>query len=82
MFTVYVLQDDSGKLRKGLTNNLKRRLWEHKSGKTRTTARMKNVKIIYSEEFEDKTEARKRELYFKTAAGRRYLKNALSTRGP
>ena len=77
MFTVYILQDNFGKLYKGFTNNLKRRLWEHRNGKTRTTSRMGKIEVVYTENFRDKIEARKRELYFKTAAGRRFIKKIL-----
>jgi len=77
MYTVYVLQDKSGKLYKGLTNNLKRRLAEHKRGKTITTRKMNGLEVIYTEEFKMASEARKREKYFKTAAGRRFLKSKL-----
>lgn len=58
-----------------MTDNLERRLLEHKRGKTITTRKMKNIRLIYKEEFDNFKEARKRELYFKTAAGRRFLKN-------
>lgn len=77
MYTVYVLKDVSGKLYKGFTNNLERRLAEHRRGKTKTTARMENVRIVYSEEYADFKEARKRELYLKSAAGRRFLNKKL-----
>jgi len=46
--------------------------------RTRTTSRMKNVKIIHQETFTTVEEARKREIYFKTAAGRKYLKKVLN----
>lgn len=75
MFTVYVLQDEDGKVYKGMTNNLERRLKEHKSGHTVTTSRMSNLKVAYIEEYEKFEDARKRELYLKSAAGRRFLKN-------
>jgi putative endonuclease len=78
MYTVYVLQDDSGKLYKGCTNDLSRRLSEHNRGKTITTRRMNGLKIIYTEEYAIFDQARKRELYLKTAAGRRYLKIKLN----
>ncbi|MSR71470.1 MAG: GIY-YIG nuclease family protein [Candidatus Taylorbacteria bacterium] len=74
MYVVYVLQDDNGKLYKGFTNNLERRLREHRGGHTRTTRYMKNLKIIYTESYETPTEARSRELYLKSSAGRRFLK--------
>ncbi|MFA5174816.1 MAG: GIY-YIG nuclease family protein [Patescibacteria group bacterium] len=74
MYNVYILKDENGKLYKGFTNNLNRRLSEHKRGKTKTTARMKNLEVIYTEVYNDFDVARKRELYFKSAAGRRFLK--------
>lgn len=60
-----------------MTNNLSRRLSEHRTGKTVTTARMSNIKVIYKEEYDNFGEARKRELYLKSAAGRRYVKYKL-----
>lgn len=77
MFTVYVLQDYEGKLYKGVTNNLERRLSEHRRGKTTTTRRMRDIKLIYKECYGTFKEARKREVYLKTSAGRRFLKNIL-----
>jgi putative endonuclease len=77
MWVVYILKDSSGKLYKGMTSNLSRRLKEHVLGKTRTTARMSNFTVIYQEEFTRFAVARKREVYFKSAAGRRYLKKQL-----
>lgn len=77
MFTVYVLADDCGKLYKGATNNLVRRLTEHQSGRTKTTRHMKNVTVVYTEQYESWSEARSREVYLKSAAGRRFLKKVL-----
>jgi putative endonuclease len=77
MYTVYVLKDENGKFYKGMTNDLKRRLAEHKSGKTITTSRMKNLTIVYTEEYKDFETAQKKELYFKSAAGRRFLKKKI-----
>jgi len=77
MFTVYVLQDASGALYKGYTNNLTRRLQEHRTGHTVTTRKMKGLRVVYREEYDSFGEARARELYFKSAAGRRFLKKIL-----
>jgi len=76
-YTVYILRDDRGNLYKGMTSNLRKRLYDHKSKHTRTTAKMKNPSVAYAEEFDTFDAARKRELYFKTAAGRRFLKKKL-----
>jgi putative endonuclease len=77
MYTVYVLRDSFGKIYKGMTNDLDRRLSEHKSGHTITTSKMKNLFVIYTENYNSFQEARKRELYLKSAAGRRFLKNKI-----
>jgi putative endonuclease len=60
-----------------MTSNLTKRLLDHKSGHTKTTARMKDIHVVYTEEFSTFEDARKRELYFKSAAGRRFLKQKL-----
>ena len=77
MYTVYVLRDSDGKLYKGMTNNFNRRLREHISGHTITTSRMRELEKVYSEEYKTFDEARERELYLKSAAGRRFLKKIL-----
>lgn len=73
MYTAYVLQDEEGHFYKGMTNDLARRLAEHRRGKTRTTRRMPNVRIVYIEQFQTREEAVRRERYLKTAAGRWFL---------
>lgn len=77
VYTVYVLQDDTGKLYKGFTKELQRRLREHRGGGTQTTRSMKNINVVYTEEYPTLAEARKREVYLKSAAGRRFLKKKL-----
>ena len=79
MYIVYVLQDSKGKFYKGMTNNLPRRLAEHKGGATKTTRVMKELRVVYSEELPTRIAARKREKYLKSAAGRRFLKTILDT---
>jgi putative endonuclease len=75
MYTVYVLQDSEGKLYKGFTIDLARRLSEHRRGKTKTTRNMHDLRIVYTEIVLNRIDARKRELYLKSAAGRRFLKS-------
>ena len=77
MFIVYVLKDSNGKLYKGMTNNLERRLNEHRRGHTITTSKMRDLVVAYHENYDSFEEARKRELYLKTAAGRRFIKKIL-----
>jgi len=58
----------------GSTNDPSRRLVEHNSGKVHSTKNRKPFVLIYREEFETETEARKREHYFKTHKGYNELK--------
>ncbi|MFH0806399.1 MAG: GIY-YIG nuclease family protein [Candidatus Brennerbacteria bacterium] len=74
---MYILEDSNGKLYKGMTGDFQRRLKEHRCGGTITTSRMGKFRVVYTEQFEKIDAARKRELYFKSAAGRRFLKKVL-----
>ncbi len=57
---MYVLEDDSGELYFGSTNNLKRRLSEHNNGCSRTT-KNKKISLIYYEAYRAEADARRRE---------------------
>jgi putative endonuclease len=75
--TAYVLIDNKGRLYKGVSNCFVRRFLEHVSGKTKTTKSMQGLRLAYKEEHESFAEARRREKYFKTGAGSRFLKKVL-----
>ena len=77
-FTVYVLYSQQfTRLYKGYTSELNSRLKQHNSAKVRSTKHYIPWSVVYTEEFEFKADAIKREKYFKTAAGRRFLKTKL-----
>ena len=61
----------------GYTENLEKRLLSHNLGKVRSTKAHKPYKLIYKEEYIDKTEARKREIFLKSGQGREQLKACL-----
>ena len=78
MYYVYVLRSiPSGKLYKGYCSDLQRRLLEHNTGKTTSTKPFVPWKIVYYEVLYSLEEAVAREKYFKTSAGRRFLKTVL-----
>lgn len=64
-----------------MTNDINRRLAEHKRGKTKTTRNMNDFKVVYVETYKTFEDGRKRELYLKSAAGRRFLKIKLNKTG-
>ena len=77
-FFTYVLKSErDGHLYVGLTSDLRRRIEEHNKGKVRSTKSRKPLKLVYYEEYEDKTSGRKREMFLKSGQGRLYLKNRL-----
>jgi len=75
--TYILLSRIASKTYVGHTNNLKRRISEHNSGKTVFSKRYKPWTIIYTEKFLDEQSSIKREKYFKSAAGRRWMKKNL-----
>ena len=77
-YYVYVIRSKEGFLYKGMTDNLERRLVEHNNKELSFwTKRGTEWKLIYKEEFDNKTEALKREKWLKTGVGREYLKKIL-----
>ena len=58
----------------GSTRDLEKRLKAHHNGKVRSTKTYRPWKLVYSEHFETYTEARKREIFLKTGAGRKWIK--------
>jgi putative endonuclease len=75
MYYVYILKSKiDGSLYKGQTENLQNRLHQHNSGKTLSTSKKRPWDIFYFEQFDTREQALKREKYFKSAAGRRFIK--------
>ncbi len=75
VYTVYVLQSEvDGSFYKGMTSDIGKRLNQHNSKKTKSTKSKTPWTVVYTEAYTDVMEARLREKYFKTAAGRRFLK--------
>ena len=62
---------------KGHCEDLEKRLLQHNAGMTESIKMYRPFAIVYSETFETREEAIRREKYFKSAAGRRYLKKKL-----
>lgn len=78
MFIVYVLYSEKfNRTYTGLTNNLERRLREHNSKRNKSTKAYVPWKVIYTEEFDTRIEARKREKYLKSGIGRDFIKTII-----
>lgn len=78
MYYVYLLKSKTnGKFYTGSTDNLRKRLEKHNSGKSNWTRKSIPWILIYYEACLYKDNARSRELYLKSCTGKRYLKNRL-----
>jgi len=75
MYYTYVLKSELDNfLYIGFCNNLKKRFLQHSGGKVSSTKFRRPLKLIYYEACLSKEKAVRREKYFKTGFGRRFLK--------
>lgn len=78
LWYVYVLySEQKGKWYIGSTRDLRKRILNHNSGKSRSTKHGTPWRVTYCEIGLNKNDARARERYLKSGMGRRYLKNRL-----
>ena len=67
-YVVYILRTSSNTLYIGQTNNLERRLKEHSSNSSKSAKYMRyftSAELVYSEVYETRSEAMKREIQLK-----------------
>jgi putative endonuclease len=70
----YVLRGGDGAyLYKGSCRNLVERLKDHRAGRVSRTKNGRPLSLVYFEMYEDYTNARRRELFFKTGQGREFI---------
>jgi putative endonuclease len=78
MFYVYILiSEKDHRTYVGFTSDLQRRIEKHNSGMVKSTKYRRPLKILFYETFSTSPEAKKRETYWKSGAGRRKLKGIL-----
>lgn len=75
MYSIYALHFEKI-IYVGMTDNIERRIREHKNGKTRSTKNRGDFYVEIMEECEDRKSARKREKYWKSGCGKEKLKIA------
>ncbi len=78
MHTVYVLQSQKdGNLYIGCTSDIKNRLKEHENGLVQSTKSRRPLDLVFTENFEDKYTAFIAERNYKTAKGKKELKEKM-----
>ncbi|OGM13004.1 excinuclease ABC subunit C [Candidatus Woesebacteria bacterium RIFCSPLOWO2_01_FULL_39_23] len=76
-YTYVLLSKRDGKRYVGWSNDLEKRVNKHKLGLVSSTKFRLPIKLVYYEACLDKNKAIKREKYFKTGFGRRFLKDRI-----
>jgi putative endonuclease len=66
----------------GITNNLQRRLKEHRNYHTKGGQIIGEFRLILTENYPDYSSARKREKYLKSGQGRQWIQDNLSETRP
>ncbi len=64
-YSVYILENPEGEFYKGHTSDLASRIDRHNAGRSKYTKGKGPWKLVYSEDFETKAEAVRRELQIK-----------------
>jgi putative endonuclease len=77
---VYILKSlKNSKIYVGITADLDRRLKEHNQNKKSSFTKIYSPwEIIYKQKFDNFKDARVKEIYFKSAAGRKFVKKILN----
>jgi len=79
MYYVYVIRSEvDGRRYKGMTGNMEKRIKQHNAGENRSTKGFLPWKLVYHEQFSTRAEARAREKFFKSGAGREFLGDKLN----
>ncbi len=81
LWVVYILESEkNGKRYSGMTRDFEKRLSEHNTGKSKFTSTLMPWKLVYKEEVLGTENARKREKYFKSGAGRRFIDKRVNSK--
>ena len=79
MIYVYAIQSlKDGRIYVGMNEDVDKRIFQHNSGHTFSTKGFCPWKLIYTETFPNRIEARKKEKYFKSGIGKEFLKSIVS----
>ena len=81
MYFVYAIKSKRlNRIYVGLTKNLQVRIREHNFGKTKSTKFYRPWVLFYSEEFDTRILARRREIQLKSGYGKEFLRKILNIR--
>jgi len=71
---LYVIRSLEGKYYTGITNDISRRLKEHRGGESKSTKNYRGIELVWTKVFRDRKEARAMEVRIKKRGAARWLK--------
>ena len=71
---LYVIRSNEGKYYTGITNDIDRRLKEHRGGESKSTKSYRGIELVWTKVFSDRKEARRMEVIVKKKGAGRWLK--------
>ena len=78
MYYVYVLYSEKdAQFYIGQTKNLSERIRRHQSGYVQSTRNRRPIRVVYSEKYEHRYEAMRREKFLKSGEGHKYINKML-----
>jgi putative endonuclease len=78
-YTYVIISERDRKFYIGFTKDIEKRLAEHNDGLVTSTEYRRPLKLVYYEACLNERDAIKREKYFKSGYGRRFLNNRIET---
>jgi len=75
MVILYILKSKNNQMKYiGITNNLSKRLTQHRSGQSSVSKMLGDFECVYTEKYTNHKTARVREKYLKSGVGREWMK--------
>lgn len=82
MFYIYIIYSETlNKYYVGSCQNIEQRLQDHLNSRSKFTKVAKDWQLKYSETFNTRSDAYKRELQIKKMKSRKYIENLIETKG-
>ena len=79
MYFTYVLKSKKyNRLYIGYSEDIQKRLKTHNRGKVKSTKHYRPYELVYYESYEDKGEAREREIFLKSGQGKKFLEEKIT----
>ncbi|MFQ5872538.1 MAG: GIY-YIG nuclease family protein [Dehalococcoidia bacterium] len=83
MYKIYILESKkNGRHYIGFTKDIKARLLQHNIGKVKSTRHIRPLKLVYTEDYQTASDARRREYHLKRLKSKQAIQHLIDQCGP